>query len=378
MISILSHIVEFRNGESGLHVLHISTMTELLLKQLMHKTDRYKLKHSDIGLISTASALHDIGKIAIPEDILNKPGKLTKEEFEIMKTHSTLGAQMLDKLPYYQEEKLVKVAYEICRWHHERYDGKGYPDGLKGEEIPIAAQVVSLADVYDALTSERVYKPAFSHGKAMQMIQNGECGAFNPLLLKCLCEIGDVILKELKTNSLSDQSRKSLQNITEEILQYDELGASERTLRLLEHERTKSEFFGSLSQEIQFEYVSDPPMVLVSGVDAQKLGIDEIVMNPKENEKLRSIFEGSMEGLAGQLLLSTPESPIIEYDCELMINGERRWNRFVCRSMWEHKEPPRMIGCIGKMVDIHKEHTKMKDLQHLAAHDSLTGLCCLD
>ena len=158
MISILSHIVEFRNGESGLHILHVNTITKYLLKQLVRSTDQYPLSKADISLISTASALHDIGKISISDAILNKPGRLTADEFEVMKTHSVIGADMLSDLPIEQQEApLVKVASEICRWHHERYDGSGYPDGLKGEQIPIAAQVVALADVYDALTLSLIH-----------------------------------------------------------------------------------------------------------------------------------------------------------------------------------------------------------------------------
>ena len=191
MISILSHIVEFRNGESGAHVLHINILTEMLLERLMQKTDQYPLTWTERHLIPTASALHDIGKIGIEEKILNKPGKLTKEEFEIMKTHTLIGADMLKDIQVQYGEELVKIAYEICRWHHERYDGRGYPDGLKGEEIPISAQVVSLADVYDALVSERVYKKAFSHETAIEMIKNGECGIFNPILMECMLEIQD-------------------------------------------------------------------------------------------------------------------------------------------------------------------------------------------
>lgn len=197
MIDIQSHIVEFRNGESGKHVFHMDKVIQLLLDKIVQKTDKYPSLWQERILIRTAAALHDIGKIGIDEAILNKPGRLTAEEFESMKAHTTIGADMLRNLPRYQEERLLQIAIEICRWHHERYDGKGYPDGLVGDEIPISAQLVSLADVYDALTSERVYKKAFSHEKAMQMIREGECGAFNPLLLSCLEEIADELQAEM-------------------------------------------------------------------------------------------------------------------------------------------------------------------------------------
>ena len=207
MISILSHIVEFRNGESGLHILRVNTITKYLLKQLVQRTDQYFLSKADISLISTASALHDIGKISIPDTILNKPGRLTAEEFEVIKTHAMVGADMLSDLPIEQQEApLVKVASEICRWHHERYDGNGYPDGLKGEEIPISAQVVALADVYDALTSERCYKKAYSHEESLKMILEGQCGAFNPALLLCLEEIANLLESEF---SFFDKNKDS-------------------------------------------------------------------------------------------------------------------------------------------------------------------------
>jgi len=198
MVSILSHIVECRNGESGEHVLHINAITGLLLDAVLKRTSRYALPDEDISLIRTASSFHDIGKLGIPGRILNKPGRLTPEEFETMKTHSMIGYEMLDTLPAYSGEPLVKYAREICRWHHERWDGKGYPDGLSGDEIPVSAQIVSLADVYDALTSLRCYKPPYSHEEAIRMIKGGECGCFNPVLLSCLDDIQET-LKELKT-----------------------------------------------------------------------------------------------------------------------------------------------------------------------------------
>ena len=201
LMGVLSHIVEFRNGESGAHVRHIRTITELLLRRLLEISSRYSITAEQQDMIPLASALHDIGKIGIDEKILNKPGKLTPEEFEVIKTHSMLGAQILYDLDNFSEQPLLQTAYEIARWHHERWDGRGYPDGLKGDEIPISAQLVSLADVYDALTSERCYKKAFSHEKAMQMILNGECGAFNPLLLQCLTNIQSDLKEELQQHN---------------------------------------------------------------------------------------------------------------------------------------------------------------------------------
>lgn len=238
LISVLSEIVEFRNGESGMHVLNINTLTTMILEQLVRKTDKYHLSWSNRMLISTASSLHDIGKIGIDEKILNKPGRLTPEERKIMEKHTVIGADMLANLQMYEDEPLMKVAYQICRWHHERYDGKGYPDGLKGEEIPISAQVVALADVYDALTSERVYKKAYSHEEAVQMICNGECGTFNPLLLECLCEIQDPIKKELQ-----------------EAAYRSEMSDPERKNKKFEHyDNSQKKFFGAVTQAIEEEY----------------------------------------------------------------------------------------------------------------------------
>jgi len=218
MISILSHIVEFRNGESGLHVLHINILTEILLRKIREKYPEKNLTEQDISLMCMASSLHDIGKISIPEEILNKPGRLTDEEFAIMKTHSAIGSEMLRSIPAYQDEPLMKYSYEIARWHHERYDGRGYPDGLKGDEIPISAQVVSIADVYDALTSERVYKPAYSHENSVQMILGGECGSFNPKLLEVFMECQDEIQEGIKHDNLRYSTKQRIEKVTGEIL----------------------------------------------------------------------------------------------------------------------------------------------------------------
>ena len=198
LIDIMAGVMELRNGESGLHVTHIEKLTELLLGCLVHRSDQFPLDNEQRSTIAMASALHDIGKMSIDDAILNKPGRLTSEEFEIMKTHTTLGADMLLELGrQHAGNSLLEYAYQIARWHHERWDGKGYPDGLKGDDIPIAAQVVSVADVYDALTSVRVYKDAIPHQEAIQMILDGKCGEFNPLLLDCLLEVQDRIAETL-------------------------------------------------------------------------------------------------------------------------------------------------------------------------------------
>lgn len=198
LIDIMAGVMELRNGESGRHVTNIEKLTELLLDCLVQRSDTISLDNEERSTIALASALHDIGKMSIDDAILNKPGRLTPEEFEIMKTHTTIGADMLLELGrHHVGNALVEYAYQIARWHHERWDGKGYPDGLKGNQIPIAAQVVSVADVYDALTSVRVYKDAIPHKEAIQMILDGKCGEFNPLLLDCLLEVQDRIAETL-------------------------------------------------------------------------------------------------------------------------------------------------------------------------------------
>ena len=375
MVEILSNIVEFRNGESGLHVLHIRVITEMLLKKLVEKTDRIQLSLSDIALIVNASALHDIGKISIPEEILNKPGRLTPEEFEIMKTHAAIGAQILKNAPNRQTEKLIQVAHDICRWHHERYDGKGYPDGLKGDEIPIAAQVVSVADVYDALTSERVYKSAYSHEKAMEMILNGECGAFNPLLLDCLVEVGDRILKELDLHSLDGMSDIEMEGIASELKSHNELRASNRTLMLLEQERIKYRFFAAMSHEVQLEDNIHSDLLEISEWGAKYLRIPELIAHPEQNDELARVFDRrDFADLKKKLRATTPGEPVFSGSYQVIIDGKARWFKVVARTIWDSDEDTLYSGTIGKFIDIHEEQMELTNLKRLASQDSLTGL----
>ena len=376
MVDILSHIVEFRNGESAQHVVNVRTLTDLFLGRLVEKTDRYHLTRADISRITTAASLHDVGKIAIPSEIINKPGRLTQEEFAVMKTHSDIGSKMMDDLPrFYQDDPLVKVARDICRWHHERWDGRGYPDGLKGDGIPISAQIVALADVYDALTSPRVYKPAFPHEKAVEMILKGECGAFNPLLLEILTEVAPQLPEELEDRSGERTAQMEMRSVAQEMHHYEELSASERTLQLLEHERMKYSFFADLTKEIQFEYSISPSIVTISAWGAKHLGLPEVIVDPLNNEKACSLLSATdWQRLSEAVRHTTPEDPNLTYDCLIHYIDEPRWVRFVTRSTWSPEEPPQYTGVIGKAVDIHDSQLRLRKLEQMASHDPLTGL----
>lgn len=375
MLDIMSNIVESRNGESGLHVLHIRVLTEILLQELLEKTNRYPVSKEDIPLICNASSLHDIGKMTLPMDILNKPGKLTPEEFEVMKTHSIEGAELLRNLPMRENEPLVKIGYEICRWHHERYDGSGYPDGLKGDDIPITAQVVALADVYDALRSNRVYKPSYSHEKTINMIMNGECGAFNPILLECLSEASDTLEETLKANAGSNISQEKIVQAIQQQFEKGGMDFSDRTLRLLERERIKYRFFANISHEIQFEYTKVPEMLMLSEWSAEYLRLPEVIMNPREAVWGTEIFrKEDFEQLLQALEEEEWEKNVLERDYVLAINGRKQWSRVIAKSIWSEEEPREFVAAIGKIVDIHEEKEKINHLKDISEHDSLTGL----
>ena len=358
MISILSHVVEFRNSESGQHVLHIRTLTDLLLHQLVQKTDRYQLDESDISLISTASALHDIGKIMIPEEILNKPGRLTEEEYAAIKTHTTEGARILKGLAIGQDEPLVKVAHAICRWHHERWDGGGYPDRLKGDEIPIAAQVVALADVYDALTSERCYKQSYSHEKAVDMILHGECGSFNPLLMECLKESSELLRTELQRSEYDRGFRHETRRLSEEILHREALPREDRAQRLLDLERERTAFYAEQRGGIQFDYdILSGSVTVVNRYEdpvnrTQKLDFDKgmglTFLSGKDRRKL-------LDAIAD----ATPEEPDAAFSVLIAVDQEYRLHRLVMHTMWSRAGVRHCVSVVGQITD---DHARLQEL----------------
>lgn len=358
MISILSHVVEFRNSESGQHVLHIRTLTDLLLHQLVQKTNRYQLDESDISLISTASALHDIGKIMIPEEILNKPGRLTEEEYATIKTHTTEGARILKGLAIGQDEPLVKVAHAICRWHHERWDGGGYPDRLKGDEIPIAAQVVALADVYDALTSERCYKQSYSHEKAVDMILHGECGSFNPLLMECLKESSELLRTELQRSEYDRGFRHETRRLSEEILHREALPREDRAQRLLDLERERTAFYAEQRGGIQFDYdILSGSVTVVNRYEdpvnrTQKLDFDKgmglTFLSGKDRRKL-------LDAIAD----ATPEEPDAAFSVLIAVDQEYRLHRLVMHTMWSRAGVRHCVSVVGQITD---DHARLQEL----------------
>ena len=366
MINIFSHIVEFRNGESGPHILHIHILTELILERLIQKKSIYHLTERDISRICIASALHDIGKISIPEAILNKPGKLTAQEYEIIKTHTTIGAQILRDQPGFEDDPLLKTAYNICRWHHERFDGKGYPDGLSGDQIPIEAQTVSIADVYDALTNVRCYKPAYDHETAIRMIQDGECGVFNPLLMECLLELGDKLPNLIKKAEQRGGSHrilpakllpgKALESLSSPITAPDlpDLTPSAHQVRSKDEMiRARTKFFADHLRDIQFEYDADGKSVILSSSGAAHLHspahfpVGQTLHNFQINPT-------SLALLRQQIGLATAENPSISENIEILTGAGPVFYRIDLQTVWAQDNPNQYLGLVGQLTDIHE------------------------
>ena len=350
MVSILSNVVEIRNHESGDHNRNIHRITELLLHQLVQKTKAYHLSEEDIALIKTASSLHDIGKITIPEEILNKPGKLTKEEFEIMKTHSAAGAQILEQMKYGQDKPLYRYALEICRWHHERWDGHGYPDGLMGEEIPISAQIVAIADVYDALTSERCYKKAYDHTTAINMILNGECGAFNPLLLECLTETAPQLRIVTGVNGDAMPYRFELNRLSEEILAHADLPKNDRVQNLLDTMQERIDFFASTSGGIQFEYDAVSRLADVTNWN-EPPQYRHSVKNVTRVNDFRYLSQHDFKRLRDAMDATTKENPEFALSILFPVGNEYHWCDLRVRTLWSDLRPDHYIAAVGQLLD---------------------------
>ena len=332
MINIFSNVIELRNHESGTHTLNVQNITGLLLHRLAKITDKYHIRESDISLISSLAALHDIGKIKIPENILNKPGKLTEEEWDLMKTHTTAGDEILSHKNLDQDSVFVRTARSICRWHHEKYDGNGYPDGLVGDEIPIAAQVVSLADAYEALTSERCYKPAYSHEKALDMLFSGECGVFNPLLIQCLKDVAKQLKTLIQSADYNIKHDESLL-VVKELFEDNNLPKHGTLRTMLNNESIKKYFFMERCNGISFEY--DKLLHRTTYIYPQEDGsfkrkVTFVYRDSGENCITPELWDELYEKLQN----TTRDNPTVETDVPLRIDGKFVPHHITLLAVW--------------------------------------------
>ena len=347
MIGILSNVLGSHNSESSEHILHIRIVTEMLLRELIKKTDAYHLTETDIALIITASSLHDIGKVSIPEEILNKPGRLTDEEFKIMKSHSEIGASMIRDMDFPQDKPLVRTAWEICRWHHERWDGRGYPDGLKGEEIPISAQIVSIADVYDALTSVRCYKNACDHDTAIQMILEGQCGQFNPLLLECLKESSPQLSRTFKKEKDDNREYYEAQRISEEILRQNALPCKDYSQRVIEIMQEKIKFFKENSGKISMEYNAiSGKLVLTDGESQKEYQRD---LPGFDSYGAYDISEEDIQRVKDPLDSVSSKNKEVSMKVMLKVRGERQMCDLKLHTLWSSIKTDGYIGIVGQL-----------------------------
>ena len=347
MTSILSHIVEFRNGESGPHVVNIKKITEMILRELLKSNPDLSVPYEDIPLICNAAALHDIGKISIPYEVLNKPGRLTDEEYDIIKKHSEIGSDMIRALPIHQEEPLIRYAYEICRWHHERFDGRGYPDGLRGNDIPLSAQVVALADVYDALTADRCYRRGFSHEKAISMILAGECGAFSEELKACLVKISDMLLNLSAYDGIVQPNLYDT-GVHDHIRKYEELTETLSLMHVLQAEREKNDFLSASLEQPVFTYRAEPEVFTLSDAAAARLNTQAVFVDPFHNDSfaeqldpecLRALWDAANE--------TTADEPDFTLSRSCILCGRETEMHFVCRSI-RVSDSPVLYGFIGR------------------------------
>ena len=356
LVGVFGSVIEADYGDKSQHVLHVRMFTERLLHQLAKKTDRYHLTETEIQQISMASALHDIGKRFIPKEILEKTTRLTAEEYGIVKTHTTAGAAFLKELPGWKEEPFLDTAYEICLWHHERWDGKGYPDGLRGDAIPISAQAVSLADAYDALISPRWYKPALDHDTALRMILKGDCGAFNPLLIKCLIEISKELSQRSEPLAEEVADPSYYRSLSAEVLRKDGLPGEALPQRVLNYEREKKKFFASQCGGIQFEY--DVPKNQLSVINWMEQPECRRITDTLERVgEMQLLGSADCARLKRYVAALTPEMPECCMDTRFSISGEEHAVRVTVRVIWSDEKAGQRIFVIGLLQPQDIEHS---------------------
>ena len=378
IIDMLSSVIEFRSGESGQHVRRIRQVTRMLLEQLSRSYEEYRMEPDLIETISNASAMHDVGKISIPDYILNKPGRLTAEEFEEMKKHPLYGCELFQKISFFQDEDIFQYSYEICRHHHERWDGKGYPDGIKGNDIPIYSQVVAIADVYDALVSERVYKKPIPHERALQMINNGECGAFNPLLLQEFNKSEQEIYETLYVhNTMSPDERAAHVQWAAKVSRPPEQQVlSDRTLQLLERERQRYSILSKIAGEILFDYDRQADTIEFTEKYQEVFGGNTHILHAHDYINHMDQCEPKAFQLIREAVHKlTPDSPVYRTEVQLRTkNGNWEWFEAYIQAIWNSENGSELTGCFGKITSIHQLKQESLHWMQQATHDYLTGL----
>lgn len=348
MLDVLSHVIETRSFETGAHILHVRMFTSILLRKLQWTTDRYPMSEDELIGIINLSALHDIGKINVPTHILNKPDKLDEDEWVIMKSHTTMGDMLMENVKGAQS--FIQTARDICRYHHERWDGKGYPDGLKGDEIPISAQVVAMADVLDALVSDRCYRKAIDFDTAIAMIQDGQCGAFNPILLKCLKAARDELHACYLSGGVSYDYQNSVKQMVAQMIGDSTLLRQGRNQQLLTLEKEKARFFAEGCGGIQFEYDALQKKTFYRDwrIDAR----GRILKNSIEVAEDECLISDE-EHMACQALLktATPENPVVQMNVHVLVDGEMRLHNLRMCTLWSVGSH-RYVGIIGQLVEM--------------------------
>lgn len=379
IIDTLSTVIEFRDCESGHHIQRIRSITRILLMEIQKMYPEYGLTPQSIEVISNAAVMHDVGKISIPDYILTKPGKLTKEEFEIMKEHTIRGCEILESIHFLQDDESFQFCYDICRHHHEKWDGRGYPDGLKGNEISIWAQVVSLADVYEALISKRIYKPPYTHQEACAMIKRGECGAFNPAMMECFEKVAPTLEQMFSEVSSEEYSfyyerlnpltiNSHTPNIPPSL--------TDRTLRLLELERDKYRILSDLSDDVMFDYDLETGVVEFSD-----RFYDMFDLEIKKGERVEKylnceiIHPEDWMDLEKKVKQLSEEQPAMKMELRIQLpNKELEWFEIYIHTLWDKECHGKCLHYIGKLMNINALKEETSRWRHKARTDALTGL----
>ncbi len=376
MIDMLSNVIGYKTYDAGPSVINFRFITKTVLTELMERNPEYNLDKVQIEQISEGSLLHDIGKIAVSDAILNKPGRLNEEELHEAQKHALLGGELIKQIVGKNKRDYFKYCYEICRYHHERYDGNGYPDKLSGNDIPVWAQAVSIVDVYDALVNKRSYREAYSHSHAVAMIKNGECGEFNPDVLNAFLAVENKILKDNSGLSENNNELKKIVSESTEIINKSVEVASDRVLWLLEMERRKYQMLSEMSGDIIFEYNTKSQHVIFSENFAEITGIK--LINEKTSDVLNEIpvmFDEDRKALRQLFSSLSPDN--MKFKTELRIknkNGVYKWYEMFVHSIWMMDYGVLTGNVIGKLVNIDRRKHEAEEWRKDADTDSITKL----